>query len=489
MSALVSHVGALVDSAAAGADPATAEHLAAARRRLDEPLRLAIAGRVKAGKSTLLNALVGQELAPTDARECTRIVTWYRHGITYGVTLESTDGSVTQARFRREGGALEVDLDGRSPADVRRIVVAWPSRALETITLIDTPGIGSVNAEISDRTVSFLTDHDTPDEADAVVYLLRHLHGDDVRFLEAFHDDDLAHATPVNAVGVLSRADEVGVARLDALESAGRIAARYNEDPRVRRLCQLVVPVAGLVAQAGATLLEDEYRALGQIALLDDERRAALLLSVDRLVDDSLNGDPTPMVRTHLVDRLGLFGVRLGVELLRTGVATSATTLAHELVRRSGLDDLRSVLSSRFGHRSDVLKARSALGVLETVIAAGTVNDPAVVRSFEELVAGAHELAELRLLNALRSGAVPLRADDVAVAERLVSSDVAATRLGLAPDAAPAEVQAAAAAALGHWQRRAESPMATPEAVAAARVLARSCEGVLMSLAAGQQQQ
>ena len=45
--------------------------------RFDEPLRVAIAGKVKAGKSTLLNALVGESIAPTDAGECTRIVTWY----------------------------------------------------------------------------------------------------------------------------------------------------------------------------------------------------------------------------------------------------------------------------------------------------------------------------------------------------------------------------------------------------------------------------
>ena len=49
--------------------------LTAVRDRLDEPLRVAIAGRVKSGKSTLLNALVGDRLAPTDAGECTRIVT------------------------------------------------------------------------------------------------------------------------------------------------------------------------------------------------------------------------------------------------------------------------------------------------------------------------------------------------------------------------------------------------------------------------------
>lgn len=35
--------------------------------RLAGPLRIAVAGMVKAGKSTLLNAIIGEEIAPTDA--------------------------------------------------------------------------------------------------------------------------------------------------------------------------------------------------------------------------------------------------------------------------------------------------------------------------------------------------------------------------------------------------------------------------------------
>src|SRR5687768_10475222 len=85
---LLADVRAVLDQATeAWAGTAVAEEVAALRRRLDEPLRVAIAGKVKAGKSTLLNALVGEELAPTDAGECTRIVTWYVDGIAYRVTL------------------------------------------------------------------------------------------------------------------------------------------------------------------------------------------------------------------------------------------------------------------------------------------------------------------------------------------------------------------------------------------------------------------
>src|SRR5512134_813961 len=116
------------------------ERVRAVRRRLQGPLRVAIAGRVKAGKSTLLNALVGERLAPTDAGECTRIVTWYQDGHTYRVDVYPRDRPPRQARFTRDEGVLEIDLSGDPPESIDQLVVTWPSRALRRATLIDTPG-------------------------------------------------------------------------------------------------------------------------------------------------------------------------------------------------------------------------------------------------------------------------------------------------------------------------------------------------------------
>ena len=45
----------------------TTESSGSLHRLVRGPLRLAIAGKVKAGKSTLLNAILGDELAPSDA--------------------------------------------------------------------------------------------------------------------------------------------------------------------------------------------------------------------------------------------------------------------------------------------------------------------------------------------------------------------------------------------------------------------------------------
>ena len=66
-----------------------------------------------------------------------------------------------------------------------------------------------------------------------------------------FADEDFAVATASNAIGVLYRADEIGSCRLDAMVVAARIARRYEEHPRVHRVCPAVLPVAGLLAQAG----------------------------------------------------------------------------------------------------------------------------------------------------------------------------------------------------------------------------------------------
>ena len=58
------------------------------------------------------------------------------------------------------------------------------------------------------------------------------------------------------------------------------------------------------------------------------------------------------MERDHLLDRLGMFGVRLAVALIRQGAAPNATTLSTELVRRS------ERVSHRWAPRSRMIRNR-----------------------------------------------------------------------------------------------------------------------------------
>ena len=459
--------------------------LEALTARLDEPLRVAIAGRVKAGKSTLLNALVGQELAPTDAGECTRIVTWYRDGVTYQVTLHPLEGEPFQVPFSQNGGAIKVDLAGYRPEHVDRLVVDWPSTSLRAMTLIDTPGIASLSADLSERAVAFLTgSDDEPTASDAVLYLMHHLHSTDVRFLDAFRDQEVARPAPINTVAVLSRADEIGAGKLDAMTTAARIAGRYRLDPKVRALCQTVIPVAALLAQSAETLEEEEFKAFARIAAGEPPDLNGLLLSVDRFLKVEVGTIQLgPRTREHLLRRFGLFGVRLAVSLIARKKVATSDALARELVNQSGLLELRGVLLSQFASRRDVLKARATLLSLHRMIQAADA--PAeLAAEVERIEAGAHEFAEIRLLNAHRSGAITFRAAEGEEVDRLLGAagTSVAARLGLPPDASAADVRSAIQQAASRWRARAENPLSSPEIVAASNVLVRTCEGMLAAL-------
>ncbi|HWM04042.1 MAG TPA: dynamin family protein, partial [Actinophytocola sp.] len=287
-----------------GDQPRTVELLRRQLERLDEPLRVAIAGKVKAGKSTLLNALVGEAVAPTDAGECTRVVTWYRNGPSPRIVMYPKQRAPMPLAVVRRDGALDIDLGDTSAEELDRLVVDWPAQSLRATTLIDTPGVASINDGVSKRTVRFLEpDDDTPTEADAVLYLMRHLHVADAEFLEAFTDQGVSRATAVNTVAVISRADEIGAGRLDAMFSARAIATRYRSEPALRGLCQNVVAVAGLLAYTGRTLRQTEFAALTELVALPKEELDAALLSTDRFLRAF-----SVEARRELIRRFGLFG-------------------------------------------------------------------------------------------------------------------------------------------------------------------------------------
>jgi len=490
MTSPVEQAVALIDLAAelVAGTPLVTE-VAELRARLDGPLRVAIAGRVKAGKSTLLNALIGERLAATDAGECTRIVTWYRDGISYDVSAVDQDGVAHPLVFRRVEGVLEIELGTLAVDRITRLEVTWPSRALQSVTLIDTPGLASIDDTNSLRTREFLAmGEDRPSDADAVIYLMRHLHRRDAEFLGSFLDRSVAATSPVNSVAVLSRADEIGAGRLDAMESAHRIARRYQADTDVRALCTTVVPIAGLLAETGLTLREDEAAALRSIAGTPDDVLEPMLWSTDGFCEPG-SSEVTVEVRRSLLLRLGLFGLRLLVGEIRGGRAATATDLARTLVGMSGLDELRAVIDELFLPRAQVLKARSTLTGLRTVARRLAETDQAAGRRLagevERVESSIPEFGQLRLVHLVRSGAVAFSPEQTAELEQLTAPMASTTeRLGLSPGADPHELQIAALDAIERWRTRAAAPLNDPALTEVCESMARTYEALYVEVTA-----
>jgi hypothetical protein len=450
------------------------------QRRLHEPLRLALAGMVKAGKSTLLNAILGEKIAPTDAGECTRVVTWYRYSATPAITLHPHEGEPRRMPIKREAGRLVLELGGVPPEEVAWIDVAWPSSGLRSVILIDTPGIASLSTDVSARSTAFLVPEARPSSADAIIYLMRHLHASDLKFLESFRDTAAGSSETVNAVAVLSRADEIGSGRIDSMLSAQKVARRYEKDGDLASLSLGVVPVAGLLAESAKTLREDEYAAFKELAALPRDDRERLMVSADRFARPSDLTTLSEKVRKQLLGRFGIFGVRLATALIRGGASTS-TDLAEQLVQHSGLNELQEFVREQFRTRGADLKVRGVLdGLEQTIREAPRDGTRAILGDIERIRATAHTLRELSLLSQAKASGLPLRPADASLAERIIGGQgvTATARLGLEDDAPAAAIRDEVDSQLAYWRSLSQSPLTERAAVEVCRVVIRSLEEV-----------
>ncbi len=456
-------------------------------RRLNQPIRIALAGTLKAGKSTLVNALVGEDIAPTDATEATRIVTWFRHGPTPKVTANHRGGRRSNVPIGRDAaeGGLTFDFATLDPEDVVDLDVEWPASELIDTTIIDTPGTSSLSRDVSQRTLRLLVPDDGVPRIDAVVFLLRTLNAADIALLMQIGELVGGSAGALGVIGVASRADEIGAGRIDAMLSAKDVAARFTSEMDKTGICQAVVPVSGLLALTARTLRQSEFVALEKLAGVDAIELTKAMLSVDRFVraDSSLPVDAA--TRAALLDRFGMFGIRISIAVLRAGVSDSVA-LADELLERSGLIALRDVIDQQFAQRSDLLKAHTALLSLRRFVESNPIYASRhIIADIDPLLADTHAFEELRLLSQLRSRPTTLNDDEMASLRRIIggSGTDAASRLGLQPEA-PYDGPRAAFAAAQRWRRRAEHPLNDPFTTRACRAAVRSAEALVAEYAA-----
>lgn len=119
--------------------------------------RLLVLGDMKRGKSTFLNALIGERLLPSDVNPCTAVLTVLRYGAEKTVTVHFNDGKSPQQldfdSFKHkytidpaEAKRLEAEKKPAFP-DVSHAVVEYPLPLLEKgIEIIDSPGLNDTEA-------------------------------------------------------------------------------------------------------------------------------------------------------------------------------------------------------------------------------------------------------------------------------------------------------------------------------------------------------
>lgn len=337
----------------------------------DQPCVVAVVGRMKAGKSTFINALLGEDLAKVGATETTATINYFRFGTpnpTRSIRCHWQNGSITE-----EERAFVDSLQGNDPETLRRasgikcLEYHLLNPYLERVTLVDTPGLSAVVDEHVQRTAEFLAlqrqlrDRHNKEterlgsEADAVIYLTGQIaRTGDQAFLDEFRSVTGGRSKALNAVGVLAKIDlHPGIIqRRDQL--ADQISAQLRDS------LNTVVPIS-----AGVQRAADRLRDLGPMGL---PQFLATLQRIpptrlEKLLDSEefyreLETEDCPVTIAEREALLGDMPWAVFTTLVREAASSAFDPIATEAAWRSlaGFDRLRELLDRHFIRRAQFLR-------------------------------------------------------------------------------------------------------------------------------------
>jgi len=517
-----------------GGDPLrpVASQLLQASERLSRPMRLAIVGQIKRGKSTLVNALLGEEIAAAGHLNSTFAVTEYRYADEQSVFVRFRDGT-------SDGPLSPAALEGLTvgnPAmvdqlrEISKLEFTTPNDLLRTFQLVDTPGLGSMHLLDAQGTKDFLdvpaaeislmrqtlaaiglTAHDMhvdsareTEAADAVLYLLnRGLHEGDYATISPILASARGSVTPLRAFAVLNRCDQYwppgrdlpgnpDPLTYDPMAAASKIAERYMAEPRTRRLFFTIVPVAGLVGIGARTLTAKEFGWLDDLRTVEPTILVRWLRDIARFAaTEHVPGIPLPVaMRSQLTKRLGGWGIHLACSYLREDLGEEE--VRERLVADSGVPRLRELIAGHFGNRTSVIKldhgirdVTAAINNCRLAIQQAGEQVPEAVDviadRIQELRLSQYDAAaDLSVLSAVYNQELTLREDEIAEILAVTGEygRTWAARLGLPEDTPLPELGAAAERLAAKWVHRELDPTLNRATLGAARTVRRSYERI-----------
>ncbi|MEO6951920.1 MAG: dynamin family protein [Polyangia bacterium] len=135
----------------------------------EERFNLVVVGEFNHGKSTFVNALLGQAVLPAGITPTTATINHITWGETPSATAHMEDGSTKEVDLNSGPHALVdwVTIEGKDAAHVKFVDVRWPAAILrDRVTLVDTPGVNDINEQRAEITYGYIP------RADAVLFLL-----------------------------------------------------------------------------------------------------------------------------------------------------------------------------------------------------------------------------------------------------------------------------------------------------------------------------
>ncbi|HUS66064.1 MAG TPA: dynamin family protein [Kofleriaceae bacterium] len=304
----------------------------------DQPLLVTVMGEFSSGKSTFVNAFIGDEVAPTGITPTTATINVVKYGRERGGRILYRDGRTESLAWTALFERLRA-LDADAARQISLVEVLLPLDSLARVSLVDTPGLNSILPEHEAVAREFIA------RADAVVWLFSAQQAG-----KASERGALAQvaAAGVRVLGVVNKVDQLG---------AGEDAALVRHLGReLGGLVEAVVPVSARRAlETGGA--DPAWQALSRAL---EERFFARAREIKRQI-----------LTRRLEQLLARAGERVAAEL-RATASTAAARRAAAASAGAARDQFleRSVLRERrlLGEAGALLYRGAAREVLELVV-------------------------------------------------------------------------------------------------------------------------
>ena len=173
-----------------------------ARSNICNPLKLVVLGELKAGKSTLINSLIGKKVSYTNVVEATATIQEVAYSNEERIIIEYKSNDNKQLNSLEELDEL-MDLNRNNQdffQEIIKIRVNTNIERLKEITIVDTPGLNTITTENAQRTDNYIAN------SDVILWVINAHHLGQSDIVDKI-EEVLDYGKPI--IGVINRIDEI----------------------------------------------------------------------------------------------------------------------------------------------------------------------------------------------------------------------------------------------------------------------------------------
>lgn len=392
--------------------------------RLIQPMQLAIIGKISSSKSTLVNAILGEEVVRTGQMEETFNVSWLKYGASDAdIIIYFKDKSIQKVARKDWVKWASHQEENRLKEDVQYIEVAYEHEILKHINIIDTPGLDAISQVDSQNTIDFLKKV----QPDAVVVLFTHgsIASNTMEVLQMFQQNNCSsyNLNPLNAIGVLAKADtiwNIGKSDSNILSEGKRvIETLYKNNPSVSNSLYTILPISSLMSLSIATINNKEIDWVKKLSMTEESILKEMLSSPKFFKDNYYNVGISGLDREKLESKFGLYGLYLMLTAYKKNPDTTIEEIKQLLKKESGFKLFSEILQNHFGNRAALIKVQNLIRHLIQVCKEEKksilkVHDSMVLtiekiqNKIITLLLSIHEYQEIKLLTEIYEGKINL---------------------------------------------------------------------------------